>query len=111
MNGKFLLVNWLYSGIQTLLILWWAIKVEPVLKRTCIEIKDHLYHLKIVWISSLCPQSAYMYFCGLCCLKKDVISYSKNISDVKIGEAKLLKYLKVWNHCEAKKKRYTSKAV
>jgi len=29
-----------------------------------------------------------MYFCGLCCLKKDVISYSKNISDVKKGEPK-----------------------
>ena len=34
------------------------------------------------------PQSAYMYFCDLCCLKKDVISYSKNISDVKKGEPK-----------------------
>jgi len=29
-----------------------------------------------------------MYFCGLCCLKKDVISYSKNISDVKKGKTK-----------------------
>jgi len=29
-----------------------------------------------------------MYFCGLCCLKKDVISYPKNISAVKKGEAK-----------------------
>jgi len=29
-----------------------------------------------------------MYFCGLCCLKEDVISYSENISDVKKGEAK-----------------------
>jgi len=40
MNGKFLhdmLINWLYGGIRTLLFLWWAITVEPVLKRTCIE--------------------------------------------------------------------------
>jgi len=40
MNGKFLhdmLVNWLYDGIITLLFLWWAITVEPVLKGTCIE--------------------------------------------------------------------------
>jgi len=41
MNGKFLydimLVNWLYGGIWTLLFLWWAITVEPVLKGTCIE--------------------------------------------------------------------------
>jgi len=29
-----------------------------------------------------------MYFSGFCCLKKDVISYSKNISDVKKGEDK-----------------------
>jgi len=110
MNGKFLhdvVVNWLYGGIRTLL--FWTITVKPVLNGTCIEIyKDHL---EILWISSLYPQSAYMDFCGLCCLKKDVISYSKNISDIKKGEAKLLKDLKVWNHCEAKKKRYTSKVV
>jgi len=40
MTGKFLhdmLVNWLYSGIRTLLFFWWAITVEPVLKETCIE--------------------------------------------------------------------------
>jgi len=40
MNGKFLhdmLVNWLYGGIRTLLFLWWAITVEPVLKGICIE--------------------------------------------------------------------------
>jgi len=36
----------------------------------------------------LYPQSAYMCYCDLCCLKKDVISYSKNIFDVKKGEAK-----------------------
>jgi len=49
MNGKFLhdmLVNWLYGGIRSLLFLWWAITVEPVLKVTSIEIpsvyKDHL---------------------------------------------------------------------
>jgi len=29
-----------------------------------------------------------MYFCGLWCLKKDVISYSKKTSDVKKGKAK-----------------------
>jgi len=29
-----------------------------------------------------------MYFCGLCCLKKDVIFYPKNISAVKKGKAK-----------------------
>jgi len=29
-----------------------------------------------------------MYFCDLCCRKKDVISYPKNISAVKKGEAK-----------------------
>jgi len=29
-----------------------------------------------------------MYFCGFCCLKKDVISYPKNSSAVKKGEAK-----------------------
>jgi len=32
-------------------------------------------------------------------------------SAVKKGEAKLLNDLKVRNHCEAKKKRYTSKVV
>jgi len=87
MNGKFLhdmLINWLYDGIRTLLFLWWTITVELVLKGTCIEID----HLEILWISSLYSQSAYVYFCDLCCLKKDVISYSKNISDVKEGEAK-----------------------
>jgi len=46
MNGKFLhdmLVNWLYSGIRTLLFLWWAITVEPALKGTCLEgNRDHL---------------------------------------------------------------------
>jgi len=42
----------------------------------------------ILWISSLYSQNSYMYFCDLCCLKKDVISYSKNISDVKKGEPK-----------------------
>jgi len=44
LNGKFLhgmLVNWLYGGIRTLLFLLWAITVEPVLKGTCIENKDH----------------------------------------------------------------------
>jgi len=35
-----------------------------------------------------------MYFCGLCCLKKDVIYYSKNISDVKKGEAKKVQVTK-----------------
>jgi len=62
--------------------------MELVLKGTFIEIlpvyKDHL---EILWISNLYPQSACMYFCVLCCLKKDVISYSKYISDVKKGEA------------------------
>jgi len=59
---------------------------------TCLE--GNLYrnvykdHLIILWMSSLYPQSAYMYFCGLCCLKKDVISYPKNISTVKKFEAK-----------------------
>jgi len=86
MNSKFLhdmLVNWLYGDIRILLFLWWAITVEPVLKGTCIE-RPCVYkdHLKIPWVSSLCPLSAYMYFCGLCCLKKDAISYPKNISDV-----------------------------
>jgi len=80
MNGKFLhdmLVNWLYGGIRTLLFLWWTIIVEPVLKGTCIEIAlVYEDHLETLWISSLYPQSAYMYFCGLCCLKKDVICYS-----------------------------------
>jgi len=49
MNNKFLhdiLVNWLYIGIRTLLLLCWTITVEPVLKGTCIErpfvYKDHL---------------------------------------------------------------------
>jgi len=59
--------------------------VEPVLKGTCIEIppvyKDHLK----VLLSSLYPQSVYMYFCGLWCLKKDAISYPKNISAIKKG--------------------------
>jgi len=41
-------------------------------------------HLKIFCISSLYLQSAYMYFCGLCCLKKDVISHS----DINKGVAK-----------------------
>jgi len=92
MNGKFfhdMLVSWLYGGIRTLLFLWWTITVEPILKGTCIEIPlVYEDHLEIFWISSLYPQNAYMYFCGLCCLKKYVISYSKNISDVKKGEAK-----------------------
>jgi len=61
------------------------------------------------------PQSAYMYFCGLCCLKKNVISYSKNVSDVKKGEPKKVQVTErlksVKNHCETKKKRYTSKFV
>jgi len=79
----------LYGGIRTLLFLWWTIIVEPVLKETCTEIPPvYKDHLEILWISSLYPQSTYMYFCGLCCLKKDVISYSKNIFDVKKGEAK-----------------------
>jgi len=85
MNGKFLhdmIVNWLYGGIRTLLFLWWAITMELVLKGTCIE-RPPKNSLNKVY-----PQSAYMYFCGLCCLKKDVISYPKNISDVKKGEAK-----------------------
>jgi len=44
----------------------------------------------------------------------DIITYSKNISDVKKGESKKVQVterLKVWNYCEAKKKRYTSKVV
>jgi len=50
MNCKFLhdmLVNWLYGGIRTLLVLWWAITLEPVLKRACIERppKSSLYPL------------------------------------------------------------------
>jgi len=99
MNSKFLhdmLVIWSYSGIRAIMFLWWAITVEPVLKGTCIE-RPPVYkdHLKILWISSLYPQSAYMYFCGLCCLKKDLISYPKNISAIKKGEAKLLNNLKV----------------
>jgi len=37
---------------------------------------------------------------------------SPKSATVKKGEAKLLNELKVvWNHCDAKKKRYTSKAV
>jgi len=70
--------------------------------------------LKHYWSCDVYPQSVYMYFCDFCCLKKDVISYSKNISDVKKGEpikCKLLNDLKEWNHCEAKKKRYTNKVV
>jgi len=42
------------------------------------------------------------------------LSYPKNISPVKKARTrmcKLLNDLKVWNHCEAKKKIYTSKAV
>jgi len=112
-NGKFcndMLVNWLYGGIRTLLFLWWTIIVELVLKGTSIErplvIKDHL---EILWISSLYPTKSIhvQYFCGLCHFKKDVISYSKNISDVKKvmqRKCKLLNNLKVWNHCEAKNK-------
>jgi len=59
------------------------------LEGICIE-RPPVYkdYRKILWISSLYPQSAYMYFCGLCCLKKDLISYSKNISDVKKDEVK-----------------------
>jgi len=111
-----MLVNWLYNGIKTLLFLWWTITVRSVSKGTYIE-RPPVYkdHLEIFWISSLYPQSAYMYFCGLGCLKKGVISYSKSISDVKKKarprKCKLLNDLKVRNHCEAKKKRYTSKAV
>jgi len=103
-------VNWLYGGIRTLLFLWWTITVEPVLKGTCIE-RPPVYkeHIEILWISSLYPQSAYM-ACAVS--KKDVISYSKSISDVKKKarprKCKLLNDLKVWNH---KNKRYTSKAV
>jgi len=111
MNGKFLhdmLVNWLYfGGIWTLLFLWWAITVEPVLKGTCIEglpvYKDH-----ILWISSLYTQSVYMYFCGFWCLKKDVIPYPQTTSAVKEKarprKCKLLNDFKVWNHCEARRK-------
>jgi len=46
--------------------------------------------------------------------EKSIVSYSKNISDVKKGKAKKVQVterLKVWNHCEAKKKRYNNKAV
>jgi len=85
-----MLVNWLYfSGIRTLLFLWWATRVEPVLKRTCIERPPN-----ILWISSLYTQSAYVDFCGLCCLKKDVISYPKNITAVKKGVAKKVQVTK-----------------
>jgi len=64
-----MLVNWFYGGIRTLLLLWWTITVEPVLE-------GNLYkknHLEILWISSLYPQSAYMYLCGLHCLKSDIL--------------------------------------
>jgi len=41
-----------------------------------------------------------MYFCGLCCLKKDVISYPKNISDVKKGKAKKMQVTEQLKRCE-----------
>jgi len=72
MNSKILhdmLVNWLYSGIRTLLLLWWAITVEPVF----------LYR-NSTWI--LIPTKCIR---GLCCLKKDVIQ--KHLS-CKKGKAK-----------------------
>jgi len=92
-NVKFLhdvLVNWLY--FITLLFLWWAITVELVLKGTFIE-RPSVYkdHWKILWISSLYTQSAYMYFC---CLKKDVISYPKYISAVKKRQDQVTEWLK-----------------
>jgi len=91
MNGKFLhdmLVNWFFIGIRTLLFLWWTITVEPVLEGTCIE-RPPVYkdHLEILWISSLYPQSAYMYFLWLVLSQKRcVILLQKNISDLKKGE-------------------------
>jgi len=87
-----MLVNWLYGGVRTLLFLWWAITVEPVLKGICIK-RPPVYedHLEILWISSLYPQSASMYFCGLCFLKQDVISYPKHLCWKK-GEAKKVQF-------------------
>jgi len=41
-----------------------------------------------------------MYFCDLCCLKKDVISYSKNISDFKKGEPKKVQVTERLKKCE-----------
>jgi len=51
-------------------------------------------------------REAYLYI-----LKKELISYPKNISAVKKGEPKkceVLSDLKMWYHCEAKKKSYTT---
>jgi len=43
----------------------------------------------------LIPTKCIHFFCGLWCLKKDVISYPKNISAVKKGKAKEVNDLKV----------------
>jgi len=54
------------------------------------------------------PTKCMHVFSGLC---KCNILFQKNISDVKkvkSRKCKILNDLKVWNHCEAKKKRYTS---
>jgi len=105
-DGKFLhdmLVNWLYSGIRTLLFLWWGITVEPVLKGNCIE-RPPKNSLNKQFIPTKCIHCT-------CVSEKMWYPIPKNISAVKNGEAKLLDDLKVWNHCEAKKKRYTGKAV
>jgi len=92
MNDKFLHDMRLYDGVRTLLFLWWTITVEPVLKGTCIEIPPvYKDHLEILWISSLYPQSACMYLWLVLSQKKDVISYSKNISDVKNVKQKVEK--------------------
>jgi len=85
MNGKFLhdmLVNWCTSSaIRTLLFLWWAITVEPVLKETCIE-RSPVYkdHLKILL------SKVHTCIFVACAVSKKI--WYRNISDVKIGKAK-----------------------
>jgi len=75
-----MLVKWFYGGIRTLLFLWWTITVEPVLEGNLYR-KTTLNSLNKQFIPTKCIHV-------FLCLKKDVISYSKNISDVKEGEAK-----------------------
>jgi len=81
-------------------------------KHTLTQLESHAIRQQVIIILlkqniyvCTCKQSAYLW------LVLVITTYFKNISDVKKGKHKLLNDLKVWNHCEAKKKRYTSKVV
>jgi len=85
-----MLVNWFYSGIRTLLFLWWTIIVESVLKGICIErppVSKNSLNKQFI------PTKYIHVFLWLVLPQKGVISYSKIISDVKNGEAKKVKII------------------